>query len=250
MRPPPADPDPGPGDPDPTREAGPAAGDDDGIVLRDPRAIRALAHPARMTVLHRLLAGEVLTATECAESVGLTPSAMSYHLRALQRWGLIDRAEPSGDGRERPWRALGRTLRIEAENSPAGQAAGGLLLDQILIVMRTEVMANHEQRSRGLAGANPAFITHSPAYLTDAEARELYRSIDALIQPYSDRTRRPASGVRRHHLWVAGVPAEGVAAEPAAPEPGQQASPGPGSARSPEGAAARAPEGTRAAERP
>ncbi|MDX6262847.1 MAG: hypothetical protein QOH84_4535, partial [Kribbellaceae bacterium] len=67
------------------------------VVLTDPRAIRALAHPARQRIIDELYSGRVLTATECAELAGLTPSATSYHLRALERWGIIERAEGSTD---------------------------------------------------------------------------------------------------------------------------------------------------------
>ncbi|HET6740226.1 MAG TPA: helix-turn-helix domain-containing protein, partial [Kribbella sp.] len=75
------------------------------VVITDPQAIRALAHPARQRVIDELYNGRVLTATECAELAGLTPSAMSYHLRALEKWGIIERADETTDGRERPWRA-------------------------------------------------------------------------------------------------------------------------------------------------
>ena len=54
------------------------------VMLTDPRAIKALAHPARLAVIDELFAGRQLTATECAEIAGLSPSAMSYHLRALE----------------------------------------------------------------------------------------------------------------------------------------------------------------------
>ena len=59
----------------------------DEVVLTDPAGVRALAHPARLVVIDALYDGEVLTATECAERAGVTPSAMSYHLRALEKAG-------------------------------------------------------------------------------------------------------------------------------------------------------------------
>src|SRR4051794_4241177 len=90
------------------------------LVISDPRAIRALAHPARQVVIDELYDGKVLTATECAELAGLTPSAMSYHLRALERWGILERAEASADGRERPWRAPAPRPKIQAR-SPASR---------------------------------------------------------------------------------------------------------------------------------
>ena len=59
------------------------------VVLSDPRAIKALAHPARLAVIDELFAGRELTATECAQVAGLSLSAMSYHLRALEKWGIV-----------------------------------------------------------------------------------------------------------------------------------------------------------------
>src|SRR5512135_594423 len=89
------------------------------VVLRDPKAIRALAHPARLLVIQRLFSGEPATATSLAEAAGLSASAMSYHLRALERFGLVERAKPTGDGRERPWRATGRTIRVDSATPTA-----------------------------------------------------------------------------------------------------------------------------------
>ena len=61
------------------------------VRITDPRAMRALAHPARQRLITELFSGEVLTSTEAAELCDLTPSAMSYHLRALEKWGIVTR---------------------------------------------------------------------------------------------------------------------------------------------------------------
>ena len=68
----------------------------DPVELTDPKAIRALAHPARLAVIEELYAGRELTATECAEIAGLSPSAMSYHLRSLEKAGIVERADATG----------------------------------------------------------------------------------------------------------------------------------------------------------
>ena len=104
------------------------------VRLSDPRSIRALAHPARLAVIEELYSGGAeLTATECATIVGLSPSAMSYHLRSLEKAGIVERAEATGDGRERPWRASGRYLQVDGdESSAAGSAASGALGDVVL----------------------------------------------------------------------------------------------------------------------
>src|SRR5690349_19069342 len=82
--------------------------------IRDPGVMRALAHPARLTLMERLTSGAPATATECAELIGLSPSATSYHLRALAKVGLIEQAPGRGDGRERVWRSQIRGYNIEA----------------------------------------------------------------------------------------------------------------------------------------
>jgi DNA-binding transcriptional ArsR family regulator len=102
----------------PDGEPPPAAAGTPGNPLRltDPRMMRALAHPARMAILQHLALEGPATATECAAVAGLSPSACSYHLRALARYGFVeeDRSH-SADGRERPWRA-----KVYAFNVPSG----------------------------------------------------------------------------------------------------------------------------------
>src|SRR3982750_5031446 len=95
----------------------------DGVRIRDPRVMRALAHPARIEIVEYLNStGAVVTATECAGMVGLSPSATSYHLRELARYGLVEQAPSRGDGRERVWQSPGTGLRIEADQREPGAA--------------------------------------------------------------------------------------------------------------------------------
>ena len=61
------------------------------LELSDPKAMRALAHPARLTILELLRAEGTTTATRCASEIGSSPQAASYHLRALAKWGLMAR---------------------------------------------------------------------------------------------------------------------------------------------------------------
>jgi len=96
-------------------------------IIDDVDAMRALAHPGRLAILHFLLSAKARTATECAAEIGATPSACSYHLRELERFGLVERAEPSGDGRARPWKAaaIGFSVgRDWSNDSTAALAAG------------------------------------------------------------------------------------------------------------------------------
>src|SRR4051794_35516843 len=102
-------------------------------ALRDPRALRALAHPARLAILERLSSDGPATATECADVTGQSPSACSYHLRALARWGLVEEAD-GADRRERRWRWRGPLVFADHQDTRRADmaAAEHLLAAQVL----------------------------------------------------------------------------------------------------------------------
>jgi DNA-binding transcriptional ArsR family regulator len=170
------------------------------IVLRDAQAIKALTHPARLAVLDDLFAGRELTATEAARIAGVTPSAMSYHLRELEKAGIVERVENAGDGRERPWRASGARLQVEAENSPVGSAATALLAQEFvnrigrdLAVWSARRLDEPDKRWRDVGGA-----AVSTLWLTVDEAEEIMNTLQDLADRARGRTadRRP-EGSRR-----------------------------------------------------
>jgi DNA-binding transcriptional ArsR family regulator len=104
------------------------------VTLTDPRMMRALAHPARIAIWTHLGLGGSATATECAEVAGLSPSACSYHLRTLARYGFVEEDPASAaDGRERPWRArlLAFSLEDRADDPAVAQVASRLLVDSL-----------------------------------------------------------------------------------------------------------------------
>jgi hypothetical protein len=96
--------------------------------------MRALAHQGRIAIwLHLGLRGPA-TATECAEIAGLSPSACSYHLRTLARYGFVEEDLASAaDGRERPWRArlLSFTMEDDPDQSAAVAVANRLLVENL-----------------------------------------------------------------------------------------------------------------------
>ena len=102
------------------------------IKLTDPKMMRALAHPARIAIVTHLVLRGPTTATECADVAGLSPSACSYHLRALARYGVVEEdLDSAADGRQRPWRARAVSFSIESDSTtpPATKLAGQLLAE-------------------------------------------------------------------------------------------------------------------------
>ncbi|WP_166983046.1 ArsR/SmtB family transcription factor [Paramicrobacterium fandaimingii] len=147
------------------------------IHLRDAEAIRALAHPARQRVVNLLFADQQThTSTELSELTGLTPSAMSYHLRALQKAGLVQRAEPTeGDSRTRPWRASGTTIFIHGSEAEGVWEAQDALTSIAVSELRARLQAI---RSKEVADTTSYVgISEATLWLTDDEAAVYARAL-------------------------------------------------------------------------
>ena len=158
-------------------------------VLHDPRSIRALAHPARMAIIDALASGDELTATECAELTGLSPSATAYHLKVLERYDLAEPAPARPDGRERPWRAPGRRKQIELDTStPAGAAAAAAVvlafLDSSRAVAEEFVAAGSEEPEEW---RHVTSLANTDLWLTVEETRDVTAALAAVLDPYRDR---------------------------------------------------------------
>lgn len=177
---------------------------DEPKVVSDPRMIRALAHPARITALHHLYAGEELTAHQCASLVGIAPSAMTYHLRALERWGLVslrpDRTDvPGGDG---VWCACGTSLEVRPGDSIAARTAQTVLHHSLVDLLRTDLAGGVAQGP--VEPAATLGFTVVPLLLTDAEAAELSSTVMALLERFGHR--EPSPDARRYHVYWGPVP--------------------------------------------
>jgi DNA-binding transcriptional ArsR family regulator len=180
------------------------------VRLRDPGALRALAHPARLAVVDELYQGVERTASELAELTKLTPSAMSYHLRALERWGIVERAEARGDARERPWRAAGRSLSLRSDRSESATAAKDVIAGGYLEQLRDEyrrwwlVEKKEAEAWRDVAGMSRSFL-----WLTAAEAETFAAELKAVLDRYDfedrDAVEHP-EGTRRLVCMLAIVP--------------------------------------------
>lgn len=182
------------------------------LRITDPQALRALAHPARQRLITELFSGEVLTATEAADLVGLTPSATSYHLRALERAGIVVRDEATPDARQRPWRAAADSLSVqpEAYAGPGDPVAG-------LGAWVRDIDAGVSRLGLALAaeGEDIGRVSHSRLWLDPDEMRELGERIAELVDDYRGRTRtdHPAQA-RPYDAYVLVLPTEGPSDHP------------------------------------
>ena len=101
------------------------------VELTDPRALRALAHPVRLTLVSLLRREGPLTATQAGERIGESATTCSFHLRQLARYGLVEEAG-GGRGRERPWRATATATSWPSVAETPEQAAASELLSSVV----------------------------------------------------------------------------------------------------------------------
>ena len=164
--------------------------------ISDPERMRALAHPARMAVFdflsgQRIKGLDGATATEIAEEAGMSPSAMSYHLRTLAKAGFIEEAPSRGDARERVWRLRGHSFNIQAD---ADASASDLAVErtmtaafaarddqQFLRYLESDLREDPELRKL-------AVVASGRLRLRPEEVEELKRRMLDLIGEYAARS--------------------------------------------------------------
>jgi DNA-binding transcriptional ArsR family regulator len=173
--------------------------------VRDPGALRALAHPLRFALLELLLTEGEATATRCAELLDESPSNLSFHLRKLAEHGYIEEV-PGATGRQRPWRLRDTEQRIRPEDTDAGRQAGAafsafFVENEFARIRDWLRRAPHEGEWREATnmGAGIAFVTRD-------ELKALGQDISALLTKYEERltdaSLRPA-GSRAVRIFVA-----------------------------------------------
>jgi DNA-binding transcriptional ArsR family regulator len=181
------------------------------LVVSDPQAMRALAHPVRLAALSYLQRHGPATATQLAHHVGASPSVTSWHLRHLASFGLVDDADPGEGGqdrRQRWWKARARGWSLEMGEDPESQAAGRALVNELFATAQAQVSQwltdtepDLEPQWRRLAGTSNTRVMLAPA-----ELDELQQRMTALLAEYvhRDSSQAPADArmvrVLRQHL--------------------------------------------------
>src|SRR6202044_3086327 len=160
--------------------------------LRDPRALRALAHPIRLSLVGLLRVEGPLTATRAAELLGESSASTSFHLRQLAKYGLVEEAG-GGHGRERPWRATKLFTDIpEITRDPKVGAASaltrGVLAEYYFSVLRRWLEVRDDEPEEWQRGA---MFGDSMIYVTADELAELGRQYEELTDQYVDRLTDP-----------------------------------------------------------
>jgi predicted ArsR family transcriptional regulator len=165
------------------------------LEVRDPKMMRALAHPLRMALIEAIgsVDSGTLTATEASDLLGESPANCAFHLRTLAKYGFVEEAG-GGRGRQRPWRLCFRGLELvppwqDQETRLAAGAAASIWIGRWMERARERLM-----RVLGYPAEwqEAAIASENALYLTAQEAKELSEAVHRLFEPYRRRWHDPA----------------------------------------------------------
>jgi predicted transcriptional regulator len=201
------------------------------LQVRDPKTMRALAHPLRVALLEAIGDAETqtLTASQASELLGESPANCAFHLRTLAKYGFLEEAG-GGRGRERPWRLRFSSLELvppglDRETLIAAEAAASIWMDRWVARARDRMM---RVLGHPVEWQEAAIGRQASLYLTAEEAKDLGEAFHGLLEPYKarweDRSLRPP-GSLPFEVLVFGYPLTDPPGPPGSAQPTDPAQP-------------------------
>src|SRR5919204_4532030 len=159
------------------------------VVLEDPRAMRALAEPARLALHDTLRRDGPARTSELAARLGAEPLATAAHLEALEEVGLVECTGPE----RASWAAVGKGIFFEIPEAGEGQSAARQLSNAMLLqyadLPRRWVTDDEPQLP--LEWARAAGLFNASLLVSPDELRHVQEVLETALEPYL--TRQPAA---------------------------------------------------------
>ena len=159
-------------------------------VDADARVLRAAAHPTRGAIVYELFARGESTATDISAAIGEPVNSVSFHLRQLAKYGIVEEApNPSGDRRQRWWRMPHDGYVVDRER--IRKEPGG---DAVIAMRRRHALAWwNDLLERYFLVDHPDeelwSINEMPVRLTDDDARAMAEEVHAVLMRWRDKGR-------------------------------------------------------------
>ena len=176
-------------------------------------SLKSLAHPLRVRIYDELSAYGPLTASGLADRLGESSGSTSYHLRQLERTGLVREDTTRGKGRERWWERTPGSIAIpDARSLPPGSAerlAVKLVEDEWF---RSREQNFHEFLSEGESVFGPEWLDIATSdtinlRLTPDQLSGLIADIDVVLMKYIAAYKRtPTPGSRPVQIQINAFP--------------------------------------------
>ena len=169
--------------------------------------LRAVADDLRLRILERL-ALQAMTVTQLAGVMGEVPAKLHYHVRELEKVGLLKLVETREKGGilEKYYRAVAKGINVPDtlfQGLPPDEAAAALT--EIISPFFQGVIRTAQHILRTQAWDDPEQALHlSPEYywMTTDEFRQLLKHIEGLLKPY--KVRRGIEREREQALLMIG----------------------------------------------
>jgi DNA-binding transcriptional ArsR family regulator len=161
--------------------------------------MRAIADPLRLRIVDAL-SQRALTATGLGDALGLPANKTHYHVRELEKVGLVRIVETREKGGilEKYYRTVARTLNVPGALLQTIPPDESIAATADMLQPFTQGFLRAVSRSLRQPDWDHHNITLAPGYLwmTDDEYRETLDKVHALLNPY--RNPRGVDGEREH----------------------------------------------------
>ncbi|GAA4059507.1 winged helix-turn-helix domain-containing protein [Actinomadura miaoliensis] len=179
------------------------------VILDDPGKLKALSHPLRRRILHRLRQHGPATSTTIGEALGVNTGTASYHLRQLEKYGFIEEIAERSTGRERWWRRAEspRDLRMPTPDMLAPE-------DRPVLA---ELLRQGHAEDMEMFGKLPAAYERNPewarlsrgyGHMTEEDLAAFFEDYIRLLHQYCRRGEDAPPDARPVHIRLFTLPAD------------------------------------------
>lgn len=178
----------------------------------DIAALKALAHPLRVQLFDALSTYGSATASGLAERLGESSGATSYHLRQLEKHGLVREVPGKGTSRERWWERPPGAVNIgskDATDTPAGRSAATLIFRELNINEQRMLIdfVNRGLDELSVEWQDAAAVTTMNSTLTAAQLRKYVEEVSAIGEKYVRKYKgQKVAGARPVHIVFQAFP--------------------------------------------
>jgi DNA-binding transcriptional ArsR family regulator len=162
---------------------------DERYEIENIEQLRAIADVLRLRIID-MLQKKPMTVTQLGEALGMAPAKVHYHVRELERVGLLRLVETREKGGilEKYYQPVARDISVEHALLSAStdeavatiSAWFGQVKDGFLRALRRELEQRNEKREEML----PLGLGFSRLFITNAELKELSKQVNELLKPF------------------------------------------------------------------
>lgn len=159
-------------------------------------AIEALASPHRLEIVAALGEAEQASIAALARRLGRTPHSLYYHVKLLERAGVVRIADTQRRGRrdERIWTLAGERIQLNATRSPASLAKASKAIDAMLRLTSRELSAALRRRAQRSDEKQPLIGIRGKARLGGRALRRVVGLLEEIGRVVADANRGAGSG--------------------------------------------------------